>query len=401
MAKTYYDSQYDQDSIIHSYSMGMSAPFDSRAVVDTTQDLYTKSTFKYAELYVGMVVVTLDTNDIYVLSVKPKATVSSSKWPDAIVWKKIGDVNFEPEDYLSYYQEQLGARVVDSFDELLSPSLESPFAGMFGVVKVSAESESESDESGLYVLTREPNTTASNWYRILGGSGSGNADSGLDVTEVITSDGSAPASGTGFSINSNDPDAIVEEVYVDDYLHAGVYYTSKGINSSKDNGGSELEGVSSITLSNGGSSWIKLTHSGVMRINIEDDSLGFTAENIVGLITNDHEYINPYEGHAYPGSQLSFSLGSGDMIKFNVDVDFAGFTETRDDDPTEYVFGSTGSTFSDLDFYTTDVLPTVYAYADGEAVRVLTEGDKDELINMISEATNFTPITDTQSRNLF
>ena len=272
---------------------------------------------------------------------------------------------------------------------------------MFGVVKVSAESESESDESGLYVLTREPNTTASNWYRILGGSGSGNADSGLDVTEVITSDGSAPASGTGFSINSNDPDAIVEEVYVDDYLHAGVYYTSKGINSSKDNGGSELEGVSSITLSNGGSSWIKLTHSGVMRINIEDDSLGFTAENIVGLITNDHEYINPYEGHAYPGSQLSFSLGSGDMIKFNVDVDFAGFTETRDDDPTEYVFGSTGSTFSDLDFYTTDVLPTVYAYADGEAVRVLTEGDKDELINMISEATNFTPITDTQSRNLF
>ena len=68
MAKTYYDSQYDQDSIIHSYSMGMSAPFDSRAVVDTTQDLYTKSTFKYAELYVGMVVVTLDTNDIYVLS---------------------------------------------------------------------------------------------------------------------------------------------------------------------------------------------------------------------------------------------------------------------------------------------------------------------------------------------
>ena len=137
MAKTYYDSQYDQDSIIHSYSMGMSAPFDSRAVVDTTQDLYTKSTFKYAELYVGMVVVTLDTNDIYVLSVKPKATVSSSKWPDAIVWKKIGDVNFEPEDYLSYYQEQLGARVVDSFDELLSPSLESPFAGMFGVVGIS------------------------------------------------------------------------------------------------------------------------------------------------------------------------------------------------------------------------------------------------------------------------
>ena len=389
MAKTYYDSQYDQDSIIHSYSMGMSAPFDSRAVVDTTQDLYTKSTFKYAELYVGMVVVTLDTNDIYVLSVKPKATVSSSKWPDAIVWKKIGDVNFEPEDYLSYYQEQLGAKILNSADGLVG--ITNPFTGQLAYVK--DDPNTSEDESGLYIYTGQ------GWKKIF----TGNSASGSgDISSVITTDGTIPESGTGFSITTNDPDAIVEEVYVDDYLHAGVYYTSKGINSSKDNGGSELEGVSSITLSNGGSSWIKLNHRGTIRINIEDDTLGFNLENIVGLIDdNGIEHQNPYADNPYSPSPIIISLADGCFLKFDKDIDFAGFTETRDDDPTEYVFGSTGSTFSDLDFYSVNVLPTVYAYADGEPVRVLTEGDKDELINMISEATNFTPITDTQIRNLF
>ena len=389
MAKTYYDSQYDQDSIIHSYSMGMSAPFDSRAVVDTTQDLYTKSTFKYAELYVGMVVVTLDTNDIYVLSVKPKATVSSSKWPDAIVWKKIGDVNFEPADYLSYYQEQLGAKILNSADGLVG--ITNPFTGQLAYVK--DDPNTSEDESGLYIYTGQ------GWKKIFTGN---SASSSGDISSVITTDGTIPESGTGFSITTNDPDAIVEEVYVDDYLHAGVYYTSKGINSSKDNGGSELEGVSSITLSNGGSSWIKLNHRGTIRINIEDDTLGFNLENIVGLIDdNGTEHQNPYADNPYSPSPIIISLADGCFLKFDKDIDFAGFTETRDDDPTEYVFGSTGSTFSDLDFYSVNVLPTVYAYANGEPVRVLTEGDKDELINMISEATNFTPITDTQIRNLF
>ena len=366
-------------------------PADIRTVVSNVEDL-TNGTIP--NVYQGLVVNVTGTGDLYVFI---GTSIRAAKLPEN--WIKVGG---DPADNLDYYEQKLGARVVDSFDELTSPSLESPYAGMFGVVKVSAESESESeDESGLYVLTREPNTTASNWYRILGGSGSGNADSGLDVTEVITSDGSAPASGTGFSINSNDPDAIVEEVYADDYLHADVYYTSKGINSSKDNGGSELEGVSSITLSNGGSSWIKLNNRGTIRINIEDDTLGFNLENIVGLIDDGTEYQNPYAGNPYSPSPIILSLADGCFLKFDKDIDFTGFTETRDDDHTEYVFGSTGSTFSDLDFYTTDILPTVYAYADGEAVRVLTEGDKDELINMIEEATDFTPITDTQIRNLF
>lgn len=366
-------------------------PADIRTVVSNVEDL-TNGTIP--NVYQGLVVNVAGTGDLYVFI---GTSIRTAKLPEN--WIKVGG---DPADNLDYYEQKLGARVVDSFDELLSPSLESPFAGMFGVVKVSAESDSDSeDESGLYVLTREPNTTASNWYRILGGSGSGNADSGLDVTEVITSDGSAPASGTGFSINSNDPDALVEEVYVDDYLHAGVYYTSKGINSSKDNGGNELEGIDYITLSNG-DSWIRFDNRSTITLYIRDDSLGFNMENIVGIIdSNGIETRNPYAGYPNTESPISLSLNGNTYIKFNKDIYFTGLTEVRDGDSTEYIFGQTGSNYEDLDIYSVNVLPTVYAYADGKPVRVLTEGDKDELINMISEATDFTPITDTQIRNLF
>lgn len=364
-------------------------PADIRTVVSNVEDL-TNGTIP--NVYQGLVVNVAGTGDLYVFI---GTSIRAAKLPEN--WIKVGG---DPADNLDYYEQKLGARVVDSFDELLSPSLESPFAGMFGVVKVSGESESE-DESGLYVLTREPNTTASNWYRILGGSGSGSADSGLDVTEVITSDGSAPASGTGFSINSNDPDAIVEEVYVDDYLHAGVYYTSKGINSSKDNGGNELDGIDYITLSNG-DSWIRFDNRSTITLYIRDDSLGFNMENIVGIIdSNGNETINPYVGYPYTESPISITLGGNTFIKFNKDIYFTGMTEVRGEDSTEYIFGQTGSNYEDLDFYSVNVLPTVYAYADGKPVRVLTEGDKDELVSMISEATDFTPITDTQIRNLF
>ena len=90
------------------------------------------------------------------------------------------------------------------------------------------------------------------------------------------------------------------------------------------------------------------------------------------------------------------------MIRFDVDVDFTGMTEVRDDDPTEYIFGQDGSGYEDLDFYSVNVLPTVYAYADGENVRVLTEGDKDELINKIDELSDdFVPITTSEIQGLF
>ena len=396
MAKKYINKAEGTDPIVKARIMSIPAPYDVRSVVDTYNDLFDKSTYSYSELYVGMLVITYDTQDVYVLSKLPGSRDNAIKWAKNIKWKKINVSEINPEDYLSYYQQKLGARVVGSFDELLSPSLESPFAGMFGVVKVSAESGSESeDESGLYVLTREPNTTASNWYRILGGSGGGNAGSGLDVTEVITSDGSVPAAGTGFSIAANASDALIVETYVDNGLEAGKYYTSRGLSSSDKNGGNVLN-TEYIKLTNGGGSYIQLNSSkdkNWIELNIVDDTLGFGMEDVTWIDTKGVEHQMTESPLVLP-KETPISFG-------NKNVNFNGMTETRSNGNDIYTFGSGGSTYSDVDIYTTDILPTVYAYADGKPVRVLTEGDKDELINMISEATDFTPITDTQIRNLF
>ena len=396
MAKKYINKAEGTDPIVKARIMSIPAPYDVRSVVDTYNDLFDKSTYSYSELYVGMLVITYDTQDVYVLSKLPGSRDNAIKWAKNIKWKKINLSEINPANYLSYYQQKLGARVVGSFDELLSPSLESPFAGMFGVVKVSAESGSESeDESGLYVLTREPNTTASNWYRILGGSGGGNAGSGLDVTEVITSDGSVPAAGTGFSIAANASDALIVETYVDNGLEAGKYYTSRGLNSSDKNGGNALN-TEYIKLTNGGGSYIQLNSSkdkNWIELNIVDDTLGFGMEDVTWIDTKGIEHQMTESPLVLP-KETPISFG-------NKNVNFNGMTETRSNGNDIYTFGSSGSTYSDVDIYTTDILPTVYAYADGKPVRVLTEGDKDELINMISEATDFTPITDTQIRNLF
>ena len=396
MAKKYINKAEGTDPIVKARIMSIPAPYDVRSVVDTYNDLFDKSTYSYSELYVGMLVITYDTQDVYVLSKLPGSRDNAIKWAKNIKWKKINLSEINPANYLSYYQQKLGARVVGSFDELLSPSLESPFAGMFGVVKVSAESGSESeDESGLYVLTREPNTTASNWYRILGGSGGGNAGSGLDVTEVITSDGSVPAAGTGFSIAANASDALIVETYVDNGLEAGKYYTSRGLSSSDKNGGNVLN-TEYIKLTNGGGSYIQLNSSkdkNWIELNIVDDTLGFGMEDVTWINTKGIEHQMTESPLVLP-KETPISFG-------NKNVNFNGMTETRSNGNDIYTFGSSGSTYSDVDIYTTDILPTVYAYADGKPVRVLTEGDKDELINMISEATDFTPITDTQIRNLF
>ena len=397
MAKKYINKAEGTDPIVKARIMSIPAPYDVRSVVDTYNDLFDKSTYSYSELYVGMLVITYDTQDVYVLSKLPGSRDNAIKWAKNIKWKKINLSEINPANYLSYYQQKLGARVVGSFDELLSPSLEAPFAGTFGVVKVSGESGSESeDESGLYVLTREPNTTASNWYRILGGSGGGNAGSGLDVTEVITSDGSVPAAGTGFSIAANASDALIVETYVDNGLEAGKYYTSRGLSSSDKNGGNVLN-TEYIKLTNGGGSYIQLNSSkdkNWIELNIVDDTLGFGMEDVTWIDTKGIEHQMTESPLVLP-KETPISFG-------NKNVNFNGMTETRSNGNDIYTFGSSGSsTYSDVDIYTTDILPTVYAYADGKPVRVLTEGDKDELINMISEATDFTPITDTQIRNLF
>lgn len=396
MAKTYINKTQGTDAITKARNITVAAPFDVRTVVDTYNDLLNKETFTYNEMYVGMMVTTVDTQDVYVLSVLPGSRVNAANWPNTIVWKQIGsnEAVIDPADNLDYYQEKLGTKVFDSVDDLTSASLEDAYAGMLAVVK-GGSSDSE-DESGLYILTRTPNTTASNWYRILGGSGSGNASSGLDVSEVITMDGSAPAAGTGFSISGNDPDAIVEETYIDNGFKGGEYYAGRGLNSYDKNGGEELEDVDYITLTNGGDSYIRFNSSdndNWIEVNIVDDSLGFTMDDVTYIDAN---------GDVQQMTSSPLVLPKETPISFGEnDIDLYGMTETRGTDPTEYEFGNDGSAYEDIDIYRSDVLPTVYVYADGESVRVLTEGDKDEIINKIDDMGTFEPITNEEILGLF
>ena len=381
MAKKYINKTQGTDPIISSRNMIVAAPYDVRSVVDTYNDLFDKNTYSYTELYIGMLVITYDTQDVYVLSKLPGSRDNAIKWAENIKWKKINTSEINPEDYLSYYQEQLGAKVLNSADGLVG--IANPFTGQFAYVK--DDPNTSEDESGLYIYTGQ------GWKRIF----TGNSTSGSgDVSNVITTDGTIPESGTGFSISANDPNALIEETYVDSALESGKYYTSRGLSSSDKNGGNTLN-TEYIKLTNGGESYIKLNsadNANWIELSIVDDSLGFGMGDVTWIDS---------EGVEHKMTESPLVLPKETPISFgNKTVDFNGMTETRSDG-SSYIFGNDGSTYSDVDIYTSDVLPTVYAYADGTPVRVLTEGDKYELENMISEATDFSSITDEQIADLF
>ena len=358
------------------------APFDVRSVVETYDDLYSKETYSYTEVYVGMLVVVKDTKDLYVCTASPKPRdITQAQWGAAIKWKKINASEINLEDHLSYYQEQLGAKILDSSESL--NSIANPFKGQFAYVK--DDSNTSEDESGLYIYTDR------GWMKIF----TGNSASGSgDISSVITTDGTVPTSGTGFSIAADDPDALIEETYVDNGFKPNTYYTSRGLNSSDKNGGSDID-FEFIKLTKGNSeSYIKLNSKddpNWIELNIVDDSLGFRKEDVTWM--DSQGVVHPMETNPLVLPR-EIPISFGDNV-----VDFRGMTETRSDGV--YTFGNDGSTYRDVDIYTSKVLPTVYAYADGTPVRVLTEGDKYELENMISEATDFSPITDEEIRNLF
>ena len=382
MAKKYISKTQGTDPIISSRNMLVAAPYDVRSVVDTYNDLFDKNTYSYTELYIGMLVITYDTQDVYVLSKLPGSRDNAIKWAENIKWKKINASEINPADYLSYYQEQLGAKVLNSADGLVG--IANPFTGQFAYVK--DDSNTSEDESGLYIYTGQ------GWMKIF----TGNSASGSgDISSVITTNGSMPSSGTGFSIAADDPDALIEETYVDNGFKPNTYYTSRGLNSSKQNGGSDID-FEFITLTNGGESYIKLNSSGdtnwiELYIADNDNSLGFRKEDVTWMDS---------QGVVHPMETNPLVLPKETPISFgDKTVDFNGMIETRSDGV--YTFGTNGSNYSDVDIYTSKVLPTVYAYADGTPVRVLTEGDKYVLENMISEATDFSPITGEEIRNLF
>ena len=381
MGKTYKNLTTGTDNITKPRNMMISAPYDVRTVVDGYADLFDKGVFTYGELYVGLLVITKDTQDVYVLSQLPGKRDNVETWAQNIKWRKVSSSEINPADYLSYYQEQLGAKVLNSADGLVG--IANPFTGQLAYVK--DEPNTSEDESGLYIYTGQ------GWKKIF----TGNSASGSgDISSVITTDGTIPESGTGFSISANDPDALIEETYVDNGFEPNTYYTSRGLSSSDKNGGNTLN-TEYIKLTKGGGSYIQLNsadNANWIELSIVDDSLGFGMKDVTWIDS---------EGVEHKMTESPLVLPKETPISFgDKAVDFKGMTETRSDG-SSYIFGNDGSTYSDVDIYTSKVLPTVYVYADGTPVRVLTEGDKDELVNMISEATDFSSITDEQIADLF
>ena len=357
--------------ISNVYTVGVNAPFDDRLTVKSLADLTDGENGGIAaQVYKGMVVYVQDENSLYIYTGSSSSTWKNSKGNlvnggSISNWSKL-IVN--PADGLSYYQEKLGARILNSVDGLVG--IADPFNGMLAYVK--DDPNSSEDESGLYIYT------GSAWKKIF--TGSGTSGSG-DVSNVMTFDGTVPSSGNGFSIVGNDPNAYIEETYVDNGFEAGQYYSGRGLNSTDDNGGSLEDNVDYITLTNGGESSIKLNsgdNPNWIELNIVDDSLGFTMQDVTWIDANGVEHQMESNPLVLP-KETPISFGDNA-------VDFNGMTETRGDDPTTYVFGDTGSEYGDVDIYTAESLPTIYAYSNNEPVRVLTEGDKIEIVNMIENS---------------
>lgn len=360
------------------------APFDRRMVVESESDLYDKKTFQIGGdsnvwTYIGMMVTVAGTNDVFVLVKKP--TSSRVDYATNIEWKKVGGADVNPSDF--------GARVVDSADELD----ELPFAyqGMFAVVKDNPDTSE--NEGGLYVLSEL--TPEKKWMKV-----TSSPSASSDTTHVITVDGTIPTSGSGISVSKDSEESYVQEDYIDKdgSLEAGKYYTSRGLNSTTSNGGDLDEDY--ILLSKGGESSIRLNSPESdywMEIAFEDgdDSLGFTADDLRIVDENGIETIPVADEDGV------IRIPKESPIKFVNGYDFNGMTESHPSDNTTYIFGEDGSTYDDLDIYSSTVLPTVIAYVDGTPVKVLTEGDKIEIINMIDESVEPESITTEEILGLF
>ena len=128
MAKKYISKTTGTETITKARNIVVAAPYDVRGVVETYADLLDKDTYSYSELYVGMLVITYDTQDVYVLSKLPGSRDNATAWAQNIKWKK---VNY----------------AIDSIDDL--EDIENPYVGQFAYVK--DDSNTSEDESGLYI----------------------------------------------------------------------------------------------------------------------------------------------------------------------------------------------------------------------------------------------------------
>ena len=315
--------KYSSNINVTPLNVGSAQPLDVRMVVEFIDDLKPASLLKTT--YIGMVVYVLEDSSLYVCYNKPsRATQSLTNIEDG--WKKL-DVDYS-------------TRIVESESNLTDgTSIKFPYQGMMVYV---------TSESSLYILLTkgvENSKDINNWRKISTSSSKSLMDKvGINV---------APEGGSGFKISEN-TDVIIEDyVNVENYIKAGYFYTSKGVNSFDTDPNFTHDYV---RLSNGGTSYIELYSNGDNWITIND------VDNTLGLSV----YVDGVD------------FISGEPIKketpvcFGVDIKFTdGWTISYGEVSRPFV----DSDYELIDIYRSEYSPEVYAYLKDIDVRVLTEDD--------------------------
>ena len=307
-------TKYTSTINVKPFNVTLAQPLDVRTVVELIDDLKTTAVLKMA--YAGMCVYVLEDSSLYVCFNKPK-TNRLTNVEDG--WKKV------VVDY--------SVRIVESESNLTDgTTIMFPFQGMMAYV---------TSESALYILLTKGIESAkdiNNWKKISATSSASLADKvGINV---------APEGGSGFKITEN-KDVIIEDyVNVENYIKAGYNYTSKGVNSFEADSNFIYD---SVKLSKGGDSYIELYANGDnwMMVNDEDNSLGL--------------------------SELSGkTFAKETFVCFGVDIQFTdGWTISYGEESRLFV----DSDYDLIDIYRSENAPEVYAYLEGEEVRMLTEDD--------------------------
>ena len=153
MAKKYINKAEGTDPIVKSRNILIAAPYDVRSVVETYDDLFNKATFVFNELYVGMLVITYDTQDVYVLSKLPGSRDNEIKWAENIKWKKVGgdSVDIDLSEYAKLTDLDKYA-TKDNLLNFLTASDVEDFVSVNDVVNLTSGFVSQSDLD-VYVKT--------------------------------------------------------------------------------------------------------------------------------------------------------------------------------------------------------------------------------------------------------
>ena len=151
MGKTYLNLTTGTDNITKPRNITVASPYDVRTVVDTADDLYNKTTFGYSSLYIGMLVITYDTQDVYVLSKLPNSRDNEIKWRENIQWKKVGSIDLSEYAKLTDLDRYA---TKDSLLNFLTDSDVEDFVSVNDVANLTSEFVSQSDLD-VYVKTED------------------------------------------------------------------------------------------------------------------------------------------------------------------------------------------------------------------------------------------------------